>query len=203
MDSESGSCGAGAKQTFKGSFSGTNVQGRLPWIDDRPLSLPRVAPSPSCNFLLHAARRERVPEQDSNRRDSCCSSRALCPLLSAKDEKPLLNPNPPAAFEREREPSLWCPDLEHTKTHDTLWLRHQRTPPFWSATRTGCNGTRDSTMGQFFMEQTKLAKEHELFHSMKSCLIVLSLQRYVPRQDNRRRLLWSFSNKYSFKKQVF
>lgn len=148
-------------------------------------------------------RRERVPEQDSNRRDSCCSSRALCPLLSAKDEKPLLNPNPPAAFEREREPSLWCPDLEHTKTHDTLWLRHQRTPPFWSATRTGCNGTRDSTMGQFFMEQTKLAKEHELFHSMKSCLIVLSLQRYVPRQDNRRRLLWSFSNKYSFKKQVF
>jgi hypothetical protein len=34
-------------------------------------------------------------------------------------------------------------------------------------------------MGQFFMEQTKLAKEHELFHSMKSCLIVLSLQRYV------------------------
>jgi hypothetical protein len=34
-------------------------------------------------------------------------------------------------------------------------------------------------MGQFFMEQTKLAKEHELFHSMKSCLIVLSLQRYA------------------------
>ncbi len=48
-------------------------------------------------------RGERVPEQDSNRRDSCCSSCALCPLLSAKDEKPLLNPNPPAAFERERE----------------------------------------------------------------------------------------------------
>jgi hypothetical protein len=104
--------------------------------------------------------------------------------------------------EREREPSLWCPDLEHTKTHDTPWLRHQRTPPFWSASRTGCNGTRDSTMGQFFMEQTKLAKEHELFHSMKSCLIVLSLQRYVPRQDNRRRLLWSFSNKYSSKQEI-
>jgi hypothetical protein len=47
-----------AKQTFKGFFSGTNVQGRLPWTDDRPSSLPRVAPSPSCNFLLHVAERE-------------------------------------------------------------------------------------------------------------------------------------------------
>jgi hypothetical protein len=56
-------------------------------------------------------------------------------------------------------------------------------------------------MGQFFMEQTKLAKEHELFHSMKSCPIVLSLQRYI--QGRRRSLLWSFSDKCSFKKQVF
>jgi hypothetical protein len=74
------------------------------------------------------------------KRESCCFSRALCPLLSAKNEKPLLNPNPPAAFhterERERDASLWCPDLEDKKTHDTLWLRHQRTPPFWSASRT-------------------------------------------------------------------
>ncbi len=47
--------------------------------------------------------RERVPEQDSNSGEGCCYSRALCPLLSAKDEKPLLNPNPPAAFHTERE----------------------------------------------------------------------------------------------------